>query len=1103
MAALMAILRYKDEHNKVGYLLKPTGSDDYHQIIDFLRASHIRAPELGLPAILATIDKTPYTITEDLGMVNNIGNAKKFLMYPRFLQTILGEGAEVDAQAVPQVVPATDQPLASLSTPSRKQTSDPLALVLKHSQSSDPHTASFSQSHETDAGPFITVEDAPIGGDFHTSPPRSSQAPPTVHVDSNIPSGGTSHIPAASPSVSTAVPPGTSNVPPSTSDVPLGTSDVPLGTSVVPSGASTDLAGSPHVPTNVPSSSTPAGVSSNGKSLMVEEDIPVKARTFKQIEEDKLGEEAAKRLHDEQMAQMERHRAKMQRKRQQDVLNSAMYYNEADWLYIRAQVEANASLSKTLLGDDVSEENFPARMAALIKKKRQALAEQLFKERQNRPMTQVQQKAYMRQYVKNQSSAIYNTGWTMAYVKSFTDDQLKQEFEKIHKSTEAPIPPVHAVPHSPVISSPPSSRTRRKSLGRKHIHKPKSTLPKLDLDANAQTFIKVVVNEDSDDEVLSMFTDVSYPLSIKLIERLLMHKLEIDSDVVGNDMTTAEQLIQVFNSPMLHLLRVEMVINSPWIIPILGTKELASPEQTAPDFLMILQCCWFEFRHEDAAFYKDIMLICADLSSILVKPQSSQYVVPTGRVIVPTGRYVVPTGRVIVPTGRYVVLTGRVIVATGRNYSNGENQVVLKSSAVTTDDAFDKWEYNNMIPPACTPILPRLRDILLFKKLLNIDSTKDPPPQELNNDPEGDILFHETLLKDDPSDAENSKINQLIRGPTYTFLMGSKEIEVTPLEDINDLFPIPRVSEKPLVTLDSISDLFDEATKFVGDFKSHANEADASLAKHKALELEIERLLKAVVSYKDMQQKIERLQAQLGDLKGKSKDTSSVSDTRNLLSPKLENENVELEFQVLNYARENAHLKATCKNLFNSISVSPAILRFGDLQWGNILITRVYFIEGLGHNLLSIGQFCDSDLEAASESYEKCLNLDVEFSKSKQAYSDLLKNYSQLEKHCISLEVSMQLKQEVFHNEESYGYQNAPKIPEYFEKNNLKALLQDKDTTIHKLKDTIKSLRKNNKEEIVDHDRCDLATINEELENSVAKLLSENEHLCKEINHVN
>ncbi|GJS68592.1 retrovirus-related pol polyprotein from transposon TNT 1-94 [Tanacetum coccineum] len=43
-----------------------------------------------------------------------------------------------------------------------------------------------------------------------------------------------------------------------------------------------------------------------------------------------------------------------------------------------------------------------------------------------------------------------------------------------------------------------------------------------------------------------------------------------------------------------------------------------------------------------------------------------------------------------------------------------------------------------------------------------------------------------------------------------------------------------------------------------------------------------------------------------------------------------------------------------------------AILGFGDLQWGNLLITRVYFVEGLGHNLFSVGQFCDSDLRLLS-----------------------------------------------------------------------------------------------------------------------------------------
>nr|GEY45932.1 retrovirus-related Pol polyprotein from transposon TNT 1-94 [Tanacetum cinerariifolium] len=42
-----------------------------------------------------------------------------------------------------------------------------------------------------------------------------------------------------------------------------------------------------------------------------------------------------------------------------------------------------------------------------------------------------------------------------------------------------------------------------------------------------------------------------------------------------------------------------------------------------------------------------------------------------------------------------------------------------------------------------------------------------------------------------------------------------------------------------------------------------------------------------------------------------------------------------------------------------------AILGYGDLKWGNITNTRVYFVEGLGHNLFLTGQFCDADLEVA------------------------------------------------------------------------------------------------------------------------------------------
>nr|GEX39318.1 integrase, catalytic region, zinc finger, CCHC-type, peptidase aspartic, catalytic [Tanacetum cinerariifolium] len=41
------------------------------------------------------------------------------------------------------------------------------------------------------------------------------------------------------------------------------------------------------------------------------------------------------------------------------------------------------------------------------------------------------------------------------------------------------------------------------------------------------------------------------------------------------------------------------------------------------------------------------------------------------------------------------------------------------------------------------------------------------------------------------------------------------------------------------------------------------------------------------------------------------------------------------------------------------------IIGYGDYQLGNVTISRVYYIEGLGHNLFSVGQFCDADLEVA------------------------------------------------------------------------------------------------------------------------------------------
>ncbi|GJV01628.1 hypothetical protein Tco_1335197 [Tanacetum coccineum] len=73
-------------------------------------------------------------------------------------------------------------------------------------------------------------------------------------------------------------------------------------------------------------------------------------------------------------------------------------------------------------------------MAALMKRKRQALAEQLAKERRERPLTQAQQQEYMQIFVKNQSSALYTTGWTITQVKRLNDEQLKEEFKKVQRA---------------------------------------------------------------------------------------------------------------------------------------------------------------------------------------------------------------------------------------------------------------------------------------------------------------------------------------------------------------------------------------------------------------------------------------------------------------------------------------------------------------------------------------------------------------------------------------------------------------------------------------------------------------------------------------------
>ncbi|GKD45420.1 retrovirus-related pol polyprotein from transposon TNT 1-94, partial [Tanacetum coccineum] len=132
--------------------------------------------------------------------------------------------------------------------------------------------------------------------------------------------------------------------------------------------------------------------------------------------------------------------------------------------------------------------------------------------------------------------------------------------------------------------------------------------------------------------------------------------------------------------------------------------------------------------------------------------------------------------------------------------------------------------------------------------------------------------------------------------------------------------------------------------------------------------------------------------------------------------------------------------------------------------------------------------------------FDKCLKLETELLNNKdfiekETYDKLFRNFTALEKHCISLEVATQLNQEIFQRDNSVSNQSAPTFDQYFELNELKAQSQEKDTVIRKLKERIKSLCENVNADKVKMDMDEIETLNIELDHRVSKLIAENEHL--------
>ncbi|GJU13987.1 hypothetical protein Tco_1136383 [Tanacetum coccineum] len=83
-----------------------------------------------------------------------------------------------------------------------------------------------------------------------------------------------------------------------------------------------------------------------------------------------------------------------------------------------------------------------------------------------------------------------------------------------------------------------------------------------------------------------------------------------------------------------------------------------------------------------------------------------------------------------------------------------------------------------------------------------------------------------------------------------------------------------------------------------------------------------------------------------------------------------------------------------------------------------------------------------------------------------EVYNEFSKQILLLEKHCISLEISMQQKEESFQSNKPCKNQDAHEFCELFEINDLKAQLRAKTTLICNLKNQIKSVKEAKNEKL-------------------------------------
>ncbi|GJS28642.1 putative ribonuclease H-like domain-containing protein [Tanacetum coccineum] len=343
-------------------------------------------------------------------------------------------------------------------------------------------------------------------------------------------------------------------------------------------------------------------------------------------------------------------------------------------------------------------------------------------------------------------------------------------------------------------------------------------------------------------------------------------------------------------------------------------------------------CSWSDSGEEDDEKVKDetynlgfnllsVGQICDSKCKVIFSKNDSE-IVKDGKVIVTTSRYVVPTGRVKVPAGRYVVPTGKdnVIVSAGRSKVIPADRTILVLTRV-----HHKEQCNSLI------------------NKLNLKSVEN---EDLKARIQDKVFVITSLINDLKKNKGERKLfeNVILIPSATTIAPGMFKLDLLSLP--------PRLLQNRDVHIDYLKHTQEQANTL----REIVEQAKAK----QPLDRELDFACKYATRIQEL--------------------LIYVQDTcPNAITPSTKKVVVTPMNNVSRKVRFSRLFSGTVRLWNDHIA---RIIGYGDYQMGNVTISRVYYVEGLGHNLFSVGQFCDADLEVAFQK-NTCFIRNLEASKTK------------------------------------------------------------------------------------------------------------------------